>query len=210
MKIDFALLRKKADTYRSQGLHKEALQLYAKFVACSAKIDPSTKSSIEKQIDRIELEMKCGDAGANQELPADRIELIKKGWGKSAIKSDLILCAQGQHHPSGCNQRHEANIEDSDWLDGMADIYALVSKDKDHSSFNNLKGKSVFSDTKTPKLLLTQDSPKKKRFHRDYNVKSFLKGIAAFVLVGSIFFILLIGCPILKEIKAVRLFERQH
>ena len=188
MKIDFALLRKKADTYRSQGLHKEALQLYAKFVACSAKIDPGTKSFIEKQIDRIELEMKCGDTGATQELPADRIELIKKGRGKSAIKSDLILCAQGQHHPSGCNQRDEPHIEDSDWLDGMADIYALVANDKDHSSSNNLKGKSVFSDTTAPKLLLTQDSPKRKRFHRDYNVKSFLKGIAAFVLVGSIFY----------------------
>ena len=65
MKLGFALIRKEADTYRSQGLHEEALELYANFIACSAKIDPATNSAIEKQIQLIELEMNCGDTGAD-------------------------------------------------------------------------------------------------------------------------------------------------
>ena len=50
MKIGLALIRKEADLYRSQGLHGEALGLYAKYIARSANIDPGTKSSIKKQI----------------------------------------------------------------------------------------------------------------------------------------------------------------
>ena len=188
MKIDFALTRKEADVYRSQGLHKEALELYAKFIASSAKIDPGTKSSVKKQVDIIESEMNCGDSGASQELSRDRIESIKKGCGTSAIGPDLVLPDQDQHQPSGCNQRDEADIEDSDWLDGLADIYALVSNDKDYSSSETLKRKTTFSDTNTPEVLLNQDSPKRKVFQRNYTVKSFLNSIAAFFLVGSIFF----------------------
>ena len=187
MKINFSLIRKEADTYRSQGLHEEALELYAKFVACSAKIDPGTKSAIAKQIQLIEFEKSCVDTGANQELSADRIEPIKKSRGESAIESDLLLCAQDQAQPAACKQKDESGIKGLDWADGMVDIYALVSNDKDLSSFKNVKGKSVFLNTEAPKVLLNQNSPKRKRFYRDYSAKSFLKSIVVFVLIGSIF-----------------------
>ena len=187
MKIGFSLIRKEADTYRSQGLHKEALELYANFIACSAQIDPGTKSAIAKEIHIIELEMNCGDTVANQELSGDRIEPIKKSWGESTIESDLLLCAQDQAQPAGCKQKDESGIKGLDWADGMVDIYALVSNDKDHSSFKNAKGKSVFLDTEAPKMLLNQNLPKRKHFYRDYSAKSFLKSIVVFVLIGSIF-----------------------
>ena len=187
MKIGFALIRKEADTYRSQGLHEEALELYADFIACSAKIDPSTKSAIAKEIQIIELEMNCGDTGATQELSADRIEPFKKGGGESAIESDLLLCTQDQTQPAGCEQKDESGIKGLDWADGMVDIYALVSNDKDHSSFKNVKGKFVFLNTEAPKVLLNQNVPKRKRFHHDFSAKSFFKSIVSFVLIGSIF-----------------------
>jgi hypothetical protein len=94
MKISFALTRKEADIYRLQGLHKEARELYVQFLACSAKIDPGSKSTIEKQIQLIDLEMNCCDTGAPPELSSDQIDLIKKGWGASASESDLLICAQ--------------------------------------------------------------------------------------------------------------------
>lgn len=94
MKVGLALIRKEAEIYRSQGLHKEARDLYARFLACSAKIDPGAKSTIEKQIQFIELEMNRGDTGASKELSADQIDLIKKGWGASASECDLLVCAQ--------------------------------------------------------------------------------------------------------------------
>jgi hypothetical protein len=187
MKIGFSLIRKEADTYRSQGLHEEALELYANFIACSAQIDPGTKSAIAKEIHIIELEMNCGDTVANQELSGDRIEPIKKSWGESTIESDLLLCAQDQAQPAGCKQKDESDIKGLDWADGMVDIYALVSNDKDHSSFKNAKGKSVFLDTEALKVLLNQNLPKRKHFYRDYSAKSFLKSIVVFVLIGSIF-----------------------
>jgi len=128
MKIGFALIRKEADLYRSQGLHREALGLYAKYIARSANIDPATKSSIKKQIQVIESEMNCGDTKATRELSVDGSNLTEKSWGASS------------------------------------------------------------TDTKTPKVLIGQGSPERKRFHRDHALKSFLKSIVAFVLVGSIFF----------------------
>jgi tetratricopeptide (TPR) repeat protein len=94
MKISLALIRKEADIYRSQGLHKEAYELYARFLACSPKIDPGSKSTIEKQAQLIRLEMNCGDTVASQELSADQIDSIKKDWGVSASESDLLICAQ--------------------------------------------------------------------------------------------------------------------
>ena len=208
MKIGFALIRKEADTYRSQGLHEEALELYANFIACSAKIDPGTNSAIAKQIQLIELEVNCGDTGATQELSADRIEPIKKGWGESATESDLLVCAQDPAHPPGSSQKDGSDIRGLDWAEGMVDIYALVSNEKDHSSFENLKGKALFNDTEDPKMLLKLYSPNRKRFHRGYSVKSFLKGIVAFVLVGSIFFYFVDWFSEVKRIKSREVVQK--
>lgn len=188
MKIGFALIRKEADLYRSQGLHGEALELYARFIARSEKIDPGTKSSIEKQIKLIELEMKRREAEATRELSAAGSDLTKKSRGASAIESNLLMCAQDQAQPRGCSQKDESDIESLDWADGMVAIYALVSNEKARSSPENLKEKARFNDAEAPEMLLNQDSPGRKRFQRDDPAKSFIKIIAAFVLVGSIFF----------------------
>jgi hypothetical protein len=188
MNLDFALIRKEADTYRSQGLYQEALELYAAFVARSIEIDVGTKSAIQKQVRLIELEMNCGDTGVTHELPADRTALTQKGRGERAIESDFLLYAQDQAEPPGCNQKEKFGVNGLDWADGMADIYALVADDTDPSFSENVEKKSVFAGTQAPKVLRDPNSPQKKRFHRDVNLKSFLKGIAAFVLVGSIFF----------------------
>ncbi|MBI5580254.1 MAG: hypothetical protein HY895_13970 [Deltaproteobacteria bacterium] len=186
MKIGFALIRKEADACLSQGLHEEALGLYAKFIAGSAKIDPGIKSAIEKEIQRIELKMSCGDTGAIPEPSAGRIDPIKDAWGMRAIESDLPACVQDLVRPPGRSQKHASDISAADWADGMVDIYALVANDKDHPSSEDLKGRPSFDDPEDPKILLNRDSPERKRFHRDYAATSFLGIIAAFVLVGSI------------------------
>ena len=187
MKTGFTLIRKKADTYRSQGLHEEALELYAKFVVCSGKIDPATKYFIKKQVQLIEMEMNDGDSGATQDFQADRSDLNRKSGGERTIESDFFLRAQDQAQPPGRHQKDETDIEGADWLDPLADIYALVSNDKGYSPSESLNGKAVFDDPEYSKMLLTKNSPNRKRFHSDYTVKSFIKIIVAFVLVGSIF-----------------------
>lgn len=92
-KISTALIRKEADTYRAQGLHKEARALYARFLADAAEIDPATESVIKKQIRLIELEMNCDD-GEAQDLSAEQIDLIKVGWRGSASEADVLQSAQ--------------------------------------------------------------------------------------------------------------------
>ncbi len=92
-KISAALIRKEADTYRSQGLHREAQELYARFLADATRIDPETESVIKRQIRLIELEMNC-DSGEAQDLSADQIDLIKVGWRGSASEADLFQSAQ--------------------------------------------------------------------------------------------------------------------
>ena len=188
MKLSFALIRKEADTYRSQGRHEEALALYANYIACSASIDPGNNSAIAKQIQFIKLEMNCGDTGATQEIPADGIEPIKKDWGKRTTESDILVCAQDQAKPAGCKQKEESGIKGLDWADGMVDVYALVSNDKDDSPSENFNRKSFFKKLKNLKILIKKNSPKRKRLHHGYTVKSFLKGIVAFVLAGSVIF----------------------
>ena len=188
MKLGFALIRKEADTYRSQGLHEEALALYANYIACSARIDPGTNSAIAKQIQLIELEMNCGDTGEDQEPSTGRIDIVENGWEASTSEDSLLACAQDQQQPSGCNQKDETDIQGADWLDPLADIYVLVSNGKGYSPSENLNGKTPFNDNVDSKMLLNQDSPKRKSFHRGYTVKLFLRIIVAFVLVGSIFF----------------------
>ena len=187
MKINFSLIRKKADTYRSQGLHEEALELYAKFVVGSAKIDPATKYLIKRQVQLIEEEMNRGDSGATQELPAERSALNKKGGRDRAIESDFPPSAEDKAQPPGRNLKDEADSEGADGLDPLADIYALVSNDKGEPFSENLNGKAFFNDPEESKMLLAKNPLNRKRFHSDYTVESFIKGIVAFVLIGGLF-----------------------
>ncbi len=187
MKIGFSLIRKEADTYRLQGLHEEALELYAKFVVDSAKIDPATKYLIKRQVQLIEEEMNRGDSGATQELPAERSALNKKGGRDRAIESDFSTSAEDKAQPLGRTQKDETDIEGADWLDPLADIYALVSNDKGEPFSEKLNGKAFFKVPEESKMLLAKNPPDRKWFHGDYTVKLFIKGIVVFVLIGSIF-----------------------
>ncbi len=92
-RISTALIRKEADTYRSQGLHREARELYTRFLTDATQLDPETESVIKTQIRLIELEMNC-DPGKAQDLSADQIDLIKVGWQGSASEADLLQSAQ--------------------------------------------------------------------------------------------------------------------
>lgn len=92
-KISTALIRREADVYRSHGLHQEARELYARFLACGGQVDPGTESTLQRQIRLIELEM-GGGPGAAEELTGAQIEVIKAGWRGSASEADLLQSAR--------------------------------------------------------------------------------------------------------------------
>jgi hypothetical protein len=92
-KISTALIRREADVYRSHGLHREARELYTRFLSCGGQVDPGTESTIHRQIRLIELEMD-GGPGAAEELSGAQIEVIKAGWRGSASEEDLLQSAR--------------------------------------------------------------------------------------------------------------------
>lgn len=93
-KITHALIRKEADTYRSQGLSKEARDLYKNLLASSPHIFPDIKAAIEGQLQQIELEIGCAAPEERQALSDEQITIIKQGWGEHATIEDIVTCAK--------------------------------------------------------------------------------------------------------------------
>ena len=93
-KIANALIRKEADTYRSQGLSKEARDLYKNLLASSPRIPPDIKAGIERQLQQIELEIGCAASEECQALSDEQIAVIKQGWGEHATVEDIVTCAK--------------------------------------------------------------------------------------------------------------------
>ena len=93
-KIANALIRKEADTYRSQGLSQEALDLYKNLLASSPHIPPDIKAAIERQLQQIELEIGCAASEERQALSDEQIAVIKQGWGEHATVEDIVTCAK--------------------------------------------------------------------------------------------------------------------
>jgi hypothetical protein len=93
-KIANALIRKEADTYRSQGLSQEALNLYKNLLASSPHIPSDIKAAIERQLQQIELEIGCASLEERQALSDEQIAVIKQGWGEHATVEDIVTCAK--------------------------------------------------------------------------------------------------------------------
>ena len=56
-KIDIESKIKEAETYRSQGLLAESLEMYNQILSVSTKIDPKTQNTITKKIHQLKKEI---------------------------------------------------------------------------------------------------------------------------------------------------------
>jgi hypothetical protein len=93
-KITTILAKKEAETYCTQGLHKEALHLYHRLIATTPNMDPALKAGIEYQINKISAELASDDIEEAKRMTADDIRRVKEGWGDEATESDMMICAQ--------------------------------------------------------------------------------------------------------------------
>jgi tetratricopeptide (TPR) repeat protein len=93
-KITTILAKKEAETYRTQGLHKEALHIYRDLLATSPNIDSAFKAGIENQMEKINAELESNAPKEANQLTADGIRRVKEGWGEAATESDMMICAQ--------------------------------------------------------------------------------------------------------------------
>jgi hypothetical protein len=93
-KISTILAKREAETYCTQGLHKEALHIYHRLIATTPNIDPVLKEGIENQIEKISAELESDDIEEAKMMTADDIRRVKKGWGEEATESDMMICAE--------------------------------------------------------------------------------------------------------------------
>jgi hypothetical protein len=93
-KITTVLAKKEAEAYRAQGLHQEAMNLFAGLLASSSRMDPAIEEAIQSQIQGIRQDMKITDAQHQRALTPAEIRRIRDGWGAKATETDTLVCAQ--------------------------------------------------------------------------------------------------------------------
>ena len=92
-KISAVLAKKEAEVYRAQGLHKEALKLYARLLESTPHIDASIRAAVQSQMEGICKELDDFKSQRAQPLSAREISQIKEGWGRNASQVDILVCA---------------------------------------------------------------------------------------------------------------------
>jgi hypothetical protein len=74
-----ALIRREAETYRSHGLHQEALDFYKKLPSSSPHLPPWIKADIKEQIQQIEIEIGCNTLEECQAISDEPIAVKRQG-----------------------------------------------------------------------------------------------------------------------------------
>ena len=97
-KLTTVLIKKEAEAYRAQGLHKEAITLFEKLMATSPNIDPSIKNALQEQVEGLAREMRSFEARKDMPLTSEEILRIREGWGQQASQADIMICAQALFH----------------------------------------------------------------------------------------------------------------
>jgi tetratricopeptide (TPR) repeat protein len=93
-KITAALIKKEAEAYRSQGLHQEAIDLYARLLDAWPNLDPGIEADIRAQLKGLSNEKEAFTDRRGQPLDAVEIRCIRQGWGDSASEKDILICAE--------------------------------------------------------------------------------------------------------------------
>ncbi len=96
-KITYALLRKEADIYRSQGLPRESLRVYENLLESAPGLPAKTQAAIRDQIQKIKIEIQCNSVDECARLSDDQIALIRQGWSEDATTEDRIVSASSFH-----------------------------------------------------------------------------------------------------------------
>ncbi|MCP4745127.1 MAG: hypothetical protein GY874_03145 [Desulfobacteraceae bacterium] len=179
-KITTVLVRKEAEAYNSQGLHKEAIDLYGKLLETTPNIDPDLKNIIENRIKGITEEMKGFEAQRSKALTAYEINKIRQGWGDRASEEELLVCAKAM---SQMGAYDEAMVEFESLLYRGADMAVIagpitncmVHLHDDANKFNDalktLIGKARLNDKKALLLKLAVSKELLRENHKAHVVK---------------------------------------
>lgn len=91
-KFTLLLTKREAETYRSHGLHKEAMGVYTDMLKAYSNLDPDLRSLVRNKIQAIEDEMRDFSARREGSFTAQDIKQIMQGWGDGIGETELLVC----------------------------------------------------------------------------------------------------------------------
>ena len=91
-RFGIAQIEHEAETYFSQGLHREALAVYKKFLSNTGDLHPALKTAIYESIRRIRATAHSHDRDEADLISKVEIALIKEGW-KSHVSDEERLAS---------------------------------------------------------------------------------------------------------------------
>lgn len=89
-----AEIRHEAEIYHDQGLHKEALAVYDRFLSKAKEIHPALETSIKESMRRIRSVAQDNEQQENLLMSDIEITVIKRGWNSHATVSECVTSAR--------------------------------------------------------------------------------------------------------------------
>ena len=93
-KMTIALLKREAELYCTQGLHREAISVYQKLLATGSTLDPEVRKAAQCRVDQLTAELAALESGAEEAISTTEIDLIRGGWKDAGDACDLYNCAR--------------------------------------------------------------------------------------------------------------------
>lgn len=185
MNTRFALIRREADALRAKGLHREARDLYASFVASSDDISPGAKSAIQAELRQIESVIRAGHFDGTPGRSAGRDGAAGDGPIPPAPEIETGLRSPGpKPSQTVAGTPEKAGVGCPDWLDGMADLYSFIASEPDSASMPDEEAED--SDAlKKFRLPPGRHPSRKSAFQRGPALRPLLLGLAAIAVLAA-------------------------
>jgi tetratricopeptide (TPR) repeat protein len=93
-KMTIALLKREAELYRSQGLHREAIGVYQKILEIGSPLDPEVRQAVQGRMQVLSQELAAIETGPCDAISATEVELIRSAWDTGGDPCNLHNCAR--------------------------------------------------------------------------------------------------------------------
>lgn len=87
-KMTIALLKREAELYRTQGLHREAIDVYEKILAFGSTLDPEVRQAAQCRVQVLSRELVKLESGPADAVSPAEVDRIRGGWGERGDPGD--------------------------------------------------------------------------------------------------------------------------
>jgi tetratricopeptide (TPR) repeat protein len=93
-KMTIALLKREAELYRTQGLHREAINVYEKILETGSTLDPEVRQAAQCRVDALAQELRVLEPGPGDAISPAEVDSIRGGWKDRGDACDPYNCAR--------------------------------------------------------------------------------------------------------------------